>query len=389
MSHLTHFGLSPQIFEKVFPFHFIFDHSFKILQGGRSLTKILGEDPKDKTVEDIFKLIQPKIPLIPDSLIDNLDREFFFKSVNKDLQLRGELGYDPTTQIFIFLGGPWVANMSQVEELGLNLKDFAVHDPSLHYFNVIQQHQNALVEARELADKLALQGKELKKKEEQLSMALEGGQDGIWDWRLDNDDFYYSPRLVEMLGYQYGEIRPNYNAIEKLIRDEDLIRLEGKLTNHFRYGEPFEVEGRWRTKNGNWKWILSRGKVVEWKSDGSPLRMVGLNSDIDERKKSEEELKSLHNRLIDAIEILDSGFVIYDKNERLVVCNSKYRSMYSEAAEVMIPGTPYDFILDALCKKGVPQKSGSDPAKWVAHRIAFHRSPGIFREEKLKICGLG
>ncbi|MDB2613735.1 PAS domain S-box protein [Chlamydiales bacterium] len=221
-------------------------------------------------------------------------------------------------------------------------------------------------------------------KRDLLKMALEISHEGLWDWNIKTDDIYFSPRFYEMLGFELGEIPSKFEGVEKLIRDEDRMEIEGALENHFRFQEPFEREVRYKTKEGKWKWILTRGEVVERGQDGTPLRMIGINTDIDEKKRRENELSALHLRLIDAIEILSSGFVLFDKNEKLVVCNSLYKEMYSEVREFLTPGTSYEVILNELFKRKIPESRGIDKEQWMAQKIAHLRNPGKLREERLK-----
>ena len=85
--------------------------------------------------------------------------------------------------------------------------------------------------------------------------------------------------------------------------------------------------------------------------------MVVLH-DLTERKQHEEELTRARAQLMDAIESLDSGLVMYDRRERLVVCNKRYREIYAECAELLIPGVAYEEILRGFCRTGGHHQSG-------------------------------
>jgi PAS domain S-box-containing protein len=128
--------------------------------------------------------------------------------------------------------------------------------------------------------------------QERLKLALDSTEDGLWDWNIATGNCYFSPRWLEMLGYQTGDLTEHISAWEPLVHPDDEPTVTRELQSHLQGQTPiFEIEHRLRTKSGEWCWILGRGKVVERDQNGQPLRMVGTNIDITERKQYEKELK--------------------------------------------------------------------------------------------------
>jgi PAS domain S-box-containing protein len=133
----------------------------------------------------------------------------------------------------------------------------------------------------------------LHESEERLKLAMEGATDGLWDWNVATGDVYYSPRWMTMLGYAPHELESKFETWEKLVHPDDKEQaiktvndyLSGNIPNH-------KIEHRLRGKNGEWKWILSRGNIFERDAQGKPLRMTGTHIDITEKKKIEEKLKA-------------------------------------------------------------------------------------------------
>jgi PAS domain S-box-containing protein len=133
---------------------------------------------------------------------------------------------------------------------------------------------------------------ELRISQERLRLALDSTEDGLWDWNVATGECYFSPRWLEMLGYQPGDLPDDISAWAPLVNPEDQDRVSEELQRHLDGKTPiYEIEHRLRKKSGEWCWILGRGKVVERDEDGQPLRMVGTNIDISERKKAEKELE--------------------------------------------------------------------------------------------------
>ncbi|HOW57325.1 MAG TPA: PAS domain-containing protein, partial [Smithellaceae bacterium] len=138
----------------------------------------------------------------------------------------------------------------------------------------------------------------LKKSEERLRFALEGANDGLWDVNMRTNDVFISPRGCEILGYRPDEMKELAKAWSDLVNPEDLPRTIERLNAYLDGHVPvFEVEQRLRLKSGDWKWVLSRGKVVEKDEKGLPVRMTGTHTDISKRKQAEEDKNKLEERL--------------------------------------------------------------------------------------------
>ncbi len=140
---------------------------------------------------------------------------------------------------------------------------------------------------------------------ERLEFALDAVNDGVWEWEIASGRAYFSPRYFTMLGYAPDELPSNFRTWETLVHPDDLDpamkRVRACLAGD---GTTYDVEFRMRAKDGEWMWILGRGKVVERDSSGNPLRMAGTHVDITERKRAEEALRestARHQALLAAI----------------------------------------------------------------------------------------
>ena len=130
--------------------------------------------------------------------------------------------------------------------------------------------------------------RERRKTSEQLELALEGADLGLWDWDTRNDRFSHNELARRQLGYETGELGLDGAAWRKLVHRDDAARLISSIEAHFRRETAaYECEFRVRHKDGHWVWLLSRGKVVERDSLDTPLRMAGTVMDLSERKSTE------------------------------------------------------------------------------------------------------
>ena len=132
--------------------------------------------------------------------------------------------------------------------------------------------------------------RERRKTAEQLELALEGADLGLWDWDVRNDRFNHNEVVRRQLGYAPGELGDSGSAWRNIVHRDDAGRLISSIEAHFRReSAAYECEFRVRHKEGHWVWLLSRGKVVERDGLDTPVRMTGTHMDLTRRKSAEAE----------------------------------------------------------------------------------------------------
>ncbi len=156
-------------------------------------------------------------------------------------------------------------------------------------------------------------------------MALEGSGVGVWDWNLATGAQTHSRHWEEMLGYSAGDLTHGYRDFETLVHPDDIAMVQA-AANAYMDGlsAEYSADFRMRCKDGSWKWILSRGMVVERDLIGSPLRMIGTHTDISERKRAEEALRTLNAELLENAQLLQTtltsisqGILLFDAHHRV------------------------------------------------------------------------
>ncbi|BCL33671.1 GAF domain-containing protein [Nostoc sp. MS1] len=131
----------------------------------------------------------------------------------------------------------------------------------------------------------------LRESEERWQLALNGNNDGIWDWNVKTNKVFFSTRWKQMLGYEDHEITNNFDEWSKRVHPDDIDWVMEAIQDHFANKTPYYVtEHRVLCKDGSYKWILDRGQAL-WDEAGNVVRMVGSHTDITESKRTEEELK--------------------------------------------------------------------------------------------------
>jgi PAS domain S-box-containing protein len=127
----------------------------------------------------------------------------------------------------------------------------------------------------------------LKEREERMGLVIQGTNDGIWDWEIGPNRVYFSPRWKEMLGYADDELVNDFATWGGLIHPDDRARVQLELQAYLDGKSPaYVVEHRLRHKEGGYRWILARGRVLR-DAEGKPYRMAGSHTDINELKRAE------------------------------------------------------------------------------------------------------
>ena len=173
----------------------------------------------------------------------------------------------------------------------------------------------------------------LRRSREQLSMAVEGGNVGTWNWDLETDEVIFNRRWAEMLGYSREELDFDFSTWEALVHPEDLPRALQMLETYIE-GDAgtYDPEIRMRTKSGGWKWIQTIGRVVERDEEGAVTRAAGIHLDIDERKRAEDELQRSRERYRSLFEDSSSAILVHDLEGRIQEANPQAESLFGRSA---------------------------------------------------------
>ncbi len=174
--------------------------------------------------------------------------------------------------------------------------------------------------------------------------AFKRGRCGFWDWDLARGRFYWSASMFEMLGLEGTDSLIGFGEVRRLVHHDD-IDFE-ILANQLLTGEIDTLDRAFRLKraDGGWLWFRVRAEVVDRAETGS-RHLIGIAADITEHRRLVETTLAADLRLNDAIETISEAFVLWDADNRLVMCNSKYRQLHGLADAAARPGTAYAVVM--------------------------------------------
>jgi len=182
--------------------------------------------------------------------------------------------------------------------------------------------------------------------EERLRLALSAANQGLYDLNLQTGDAIVNSEYALMLGYNPITFRENNTAWLARLHPDDLERVAATYQAYISGTIPdYQVEFRQRTQTGDYKWILSLGKIVAWDADGHPLRMLGTHTDISDRKQAEaERLKIEQTRqelklLEQVLDIVLAGYWDWDIPHQQEYLSPGFKRMFGYADDEL-PNTP-------------------------------------------------
>ncbi|GHF81180.1 diguanylate cyclase [Thalassotalea marina] len=181
---------------------------------------------------------------------------------------------------------------------------------------------------------------QIKTSEERLKLSLWGSGDEMWDWNIKKGKIYRS-NIWGVLEFPQDGKRNlgNNNDNETNINQADIKRITHALQDHFdEKTAHFEATYRVKDKNGQWIWVLDRGKIVERDEKNAPIRMTGTLKDISQVKKADERLKLFAK----CFENISDAVVIYDRQFNVVDINKAFHRITGKTKRQMI-GTPLNF----------------------------------------------
>lgn len=250
------------------------------------------------------------------------------------------------------------------EELtAVNEQLIAMEEELTNQYEQLREHKNAL----EIS-------------EQRYQLAVEGANDGIWDWDLTNDDYFSSKKWAELFGYKEETKGDNLEVWLDLLHPEDSQRIMDEMQDYLASGKGI-YHNTYRVKNqdGKYNWVLSRGKAI-WDSEGRPIRVAGSHTDITQQMELHETLRKEKQISEGIINEAPTIIIVTDISGNIIKFNpfaekltgySKEDVLGTNAINLLIPQSKQkdvkylftrviqgeelnsgDNILDLICKSG-------------------------------------
>ncbi len=176
-----------------------------------------------------------------------------------------------------------------------------------------------------------------------IDTALNRGRCGMWDWDMARGRMYWSDTMFEILGLDRRDDLLSFGDIAKLVHPDDVNLYELAQDLADRPGASVDRVFRMRTARGDFVWLRMRAEVVQQGGEDGP-HLIGIAMDVTEAQRMAERTVTADTRLRDAIESISEAFVLWDSQNRLVLCNSKFQSLHELPDDAIQVGTSFDTI---------------------------------------------
>ncbi|MEI9924369.1 MAG: ATP-binding protein [Bradyrhizobium sp.] len=178
-----------------------------------------------------------------------------------------------------------------------------------------------------------------------IDTALNRGRCGLWDWDLSRGRIFWSQSMFTMLGLDSRSDLLTFGEVNALVKSDDIDLFE--IANQLISSKINHIDQTFRMQHtdGHWIWLRVRCELSQGASDAG-LHLIGIAVDITEQKSLAEKTVEADLRLRDAIETIPEAFVLWDAEDRLVLCNSHFQRLHKLPDSAVTPGTSYETVIE-------------------------------------------
>jgi len=354
-------------------------------EGLQNGNESLGISPnEDEFISSLFIEIEPHFKGIRASLANIESREDIEKAIPALQEHEGEFlsKMDEIVTAFEMRSTEAVNNLIWVE-VALGLFSLLVLGGEIYLvFKVfLSQLESKNEELGKNLEELSDSKGALFESTQRFDLSLQAIDAGIWDWFLEDNSEWWSPRFYEMLGYEDSEIKASYNTfLNSLLHPEDKKKVVAAVENHLKNKEPYKLEIQMKKKSGEYSWFETVGRA-SWDSEGNPIRMVGSIIDINERVSAANDLEFNKIRLEEAQSIAKIGnwnwdmdmdeLTWSDQNYEVFSQDKSFNPNFDDLQELIHPDDKEPFNKDV--EKAIAEKVPHD----FIHRIILNEGNEI------------
>ena len=192
-----------------------------------------------------------------------------------------------------------------------------------------------------------------------VDTALSRGRCGLWDWDIARGRIFWSYSMFAILGLQPRDDLLTFGDVSALVHPDDiqLYELGAELAD----GKTVSIDRAFRMRHahGHWIWLRARCELARQAGEAGP-HLIGIAVDISEQKTLVERSAAADLRLRDAIETIPEAFVLWDADNRLVLCNSKFQELHHLPDEAVMPNTSFNAVVAAGHQPVIRNKTLND-----------------------------
>ncbi|MBB3568455.1 two-component system cell cycle sensor histidine kinase PleC [Rhizobium sp. BK491] len=193
-----------------------------------------------------------------------------------------------------------------------------------------------------------------------VETALSRGRCGLWDFDFTSRQFFWSRSMYDMLGLPVADRPLAFTDAARLMHpDDNSLHMLARTVTRGNAGQVDQIL-RIRHAKGHYVWMRARAQVI--RTNSGRVHMIGIAMDVTEQHRLAQRYAEADQRLADAIECTSEAFVLWDKNDRLVMCNAHFQQAYGLPDNVLVPGTERA-VVNAAAARPVIERRIVDPGR--------------------------
>jgi two-component system cell cycle sensor histidine kinase PleC len=186
-----------------------------------------------------------------------------------------------------------------------------------------------------------------------VDLALNRGRCGMWNWNLATGEVAWSASMFEILGLTPTNRLWSLAELDEFVHPDDRRLQDIAAAALERRGASVDFEFRMRATGADWVWLRKRAEIVNDQMTGA-LTLIGIAVDVSDRKREAEFSATADQRLREAVEAISEAFVLWDADNRLVLCNTKYQRLHALPDEGVRPGARYEELAALSAASSAP-----------------------------------
>ena len=363
-------GLSRAAMDRAFPFHFVLDGELRLVQIGPVMARIVPELKIGATVEAVLRPLRPAGALAAEVLAANEAYPFLIEHAASGMRFRGQF-MSLQGGNWVFLGSPWLDTAEEIEQAGLSLRDFAVHDPVFDLLMIGHTQRLGMEDLIRLSERLERKSSELARTEALYRRAIAAARAVPYREDVASGSFdFIGEEIEDLTGFKAAEMTP---ALLRSLIIESVELASSDQTQKMRKdpaeGVQRRVDHRIRTRTGAERWISESSVVVE-DEQGRPVGTIGILMDITRRKQIEARLRASEEnakRLALVASRTDNAVILTDIHRRIEWVNEGFTRLTGYSLEEVRGRVPGHLL----------QGSAADPATVEYMRGELARGKGF------------
>ncbi|MDH6268334.1 two-component system cell cycle sensor histidine kinase PleC [Rhizobium sp. SG_E_25_P2] len=208
-----------------------------------------------------------------------------------------------------------------------------------------------------------------------VETALSRGRCGLWDLDMEDGRLFWSRSMFEMLGVAARDTVMSFGELARLMHPDD--KSIYSLARGIARGELRQVDQVFRVRHaaGHYVWLRARAQII--RSTSRRAHLIGIAMDVTEQHKLAQRYAEADQRLADAIESTSEAFVLWDKHDRLVMCNSHYQQAYGLPDHILVPGAERQGVLAAASRPVIERRlADPDPGQVMSQTMEVQLADG-------------